>query len=347
MDEQRIRSRFAGSLLGTMAGDALGAPVEGWDCARLNAALDELAELNAPHRALFDAVFGLIGGGSVPPGHARYTDDTQMTLGVAESLAHVGRFDGADMARRFAENFEGHRGYGPGAMGVLLALRNGAPWTEAAQGLFGGQGSFGNGAAMRVGPIGLFYADDATERRRVAEVSASITHTHPLGKEGAVLQAAAVAAAFRRDPAEPLDTEAFLDEVRSQTRDDLHEYRQAFETLGLLLKLRPGPEEVSETLGSGIEAHRSVPAALYSFLTHSDSFRDAVTYAVRLGDDTDTVGAMCGAIAGAFHGVEAIPAEWLAALENGAKGRDYALRLSDSLHKATMQRRRAGIYVEE
>ncbi|MBC8140895.1 MAG: ADP-ribosylglycohydrolase family protein, partial [Armatimonadetes bacterium] len=86
-----------------------------------------------------------------------------------------------------------------------------------------------------------------------------------------------------------------------------------------------------ERLGSSIEAHESVPAALYSFLRHPESFEGAVSFAVRLGDDTDTVGAMTGAIAGAFHGYAGIPQKWLRPLENGAKGRDYTLSLADRL----------------
>jgi poly(ADP-ribose) glycohydrolase ARH3 len=105
-----------------------------------------------------------------------------------------------------------------------------------------------------------------------------------------------------------------------------------------LLRLHPLPEEVAETLGNGIEAQLSVPTALYAFTAHYDSFAQAVLYAVRLGGDTDTIGAMTGAIAGAFHGASAIPPNWLDALENGPQGRDYVTALADNLYDRWRQR---------
>ena len=103
-------------------------------------------------------------------------------------------------------------------------------------------------------------------------------------------------------------------------------YRYALADIREFLDDIPSAWDAQERLGSSIEAHESVPAALYSFLRHPESFENAVEFAVRLGDDTDTVGAMTGAIAGAFHGYRAIPAKWLRPLENGAKGRDYLSR---------------------
>ena len=63
-----------------------------------------------------------------------------------------------------------------------------------------------------------------------------------------------------------------------------------------------------------------------------DSVADAVLCAICVGGDTDTIGAMTGALAGAFHGVGAIPPEWLRVLENDGKGMDYLRGLGESLH---------------
>ena len=333
MNDDRLRSKFLGALLGTFVGDALGAPVEGWPPDRLADALQDLRDLpeGSPRREMYDALFGLISGGPVPPGTARYTDDTQMMIGVAESLAEHGGFEAPDMARRFAENFEGKRGYGPGAYGVLLALRQGAAWDEVAGQLFGGTGSYGNGAAMRVAPVGVFYHDDPAELRRVAELQATITHTHTLGKEGAALQAFAVACAARREPDTELDPFAFLDDLRAFLRDDSGTYAAKLDDIAELLRSPVPFYEVGEALGTELSAHESVPAAIYAFLAVPHSFREAVLYAVRFGGDADTIGAMAGAIAGAYHGVEAIPERWLAPLENGAKGRDYVRELAEAL----------------
>jgi poly(ADP-ribose) glycohydrolase ARH3 len=340
LSDERLRDRFVGSILGTMVGDAIGAPVEGWDAAGLNAMLDRLPDDPPEEREQRISLFGLITGGAVPDGEARYTDDTQMTLGVAESLIAHPEFDPADMARRFAENFEGWRGYGAGAYGVLTALKNGAPWDEPAQQVFGGQGSFGNGAAMRAAPIGLLYHDNLPRLRRVADTSSAITHTHILGRQGALIQAAAVAQAVRFDSEnEDFDPFAFLERVTETVGPLENWYMDGLSDLRMLLRIRLNVVETAETLVCGIEAHLSVPAALYAFLAHPDSFAEAVLYAVRLGNDTDTVGAMTGAIAGAFHGADAIPPNWLAALENGPMGHNYARLLAEQLFE-TWQRQR-------
>lgn len=333
MNDAVLRDRFRGALLGTMVGDALGAPVEGWPCASLNEALDDVLVLPPVLREQHIAIFGLLSGAELIPGTAYYTDDTQMTIGVAESLVVHSQFSGPHLASRFAENFEPDRGYGPGASAVLKELRKGGAWDEIGERLFGGQGSFGNGAAMRAAPVGALYHDNLPRLRRVAEAQAAITHTHPIGKQSAALQAAAVAAALRFDiENDEFDELAFVDSV-TDTVGGLEQWLDAgYRDVRTLLRQRPLPEEVAETLGNGIEAQLSVPTALYAFAAHYDSFAQAVLFAVRLGGDADTIGAMTGAIAGAFHGASAIPPNWLEALENGPQGRDYVSALADQLY---------------
>ncbi len=312
MNPDLLESRFAGALLGTMVGDMLGAPFEG-----------------QPH----EMVAARLGTGTEDTAgwirRSRYTDDTQMMIGVAESLVERDGFDGEDMARRFAENCEPFRGYGSGAHQVLAALRQGHPWDQAATLVFP-DGSFGNGAAMRVAPVGAFYHHDLSELRRAAGGSASITHAHPLGKEGAALKACAVALALRTQRS-GFDPVGFLGQLVSFVRPDADEFTRRLASTGRLLDAGPTVDHVVAELGNDIRAHGSVPAAIYAFLSHPDSFEHAVVYAVMLGGDTDTIGAMTGAIAGALHGIEAIPVEWYEGLENSAKGRDYVRTLSARL----------------
>ena len=75
-------------------------------------------------------------------------------------------------------------------------IKAGEPWYGAADKLFRG-GSFGNGSAMRVAPMGLLYSTDPTKLREIARESSRLTHSHELGKEGAALQAYAVALATK------------------------------------------------------------------------------------------------------------------------------------------------------
>ena len=323
MDERKLKDRFAGALLGTMVGDQLGAPFEG-----------QPPEMVTQRLSLdtHEAVQWLRGG--------RYTDDTQMMIGVAESLADCGGFDGAHMAGRFADNYDPHRGYGGGAHVVLAALQAGHAWDQVATLVFP-DGSFGNGAAMRVAPVGVFYRDDPAELRNAAEGSAAITHAHPLGKEGAVMQACAVALAARTEP-EEFDPVRFLGQLRLLARLEVDEYVQRLDAIEHLLGSPPDVDGAVEGLGNDIRAHTAVPAAIYAFLSHPDSFSDAVLFAVLLGGDTDTIGAMAGAIAGALHGASAIPANWLDALENSTKGRDHVMGLAERLYGAYCRNRDGG-----
>jgi poly(ADP-ribose) glycohydrolase ARH3 len=88
---------------------------------------------------------------------------------------------------------------------------------------------------------------------------------------------------------------------------------------------------VVSILGNSSIAFESVPLSIYSFLKYSQSFEEAVIYAVNLGGDTDSIAAMTGAISGACHGIRKIPERWLAKLENGLKGKDYIYQLGEKL----------------
>jgi len=111
------------------------------------------------------------------------------------------------------------------------------------------------------------------------------------------------------------------------------------EAVGELLDRSPDVHEVVEALGNDVTIHGSVPAAIYAFLSHPKSFPEAVEYAFRLGGDTDTIGAMTGAIAGAYHGAESIPSEWITLLDDEGKGRSYVRNLAGQLFSSYRERR--------
>lgn len=311
MDAPLLRSKFRGSMLGTGVGDAVGRLLE-----------------NGPPML----------GEEEPEFDGRYTDDTEMMIGVAESLVEVGGFDGEHMAKTFVKNYDPEldrlvRGYGQGPPMVFRMIERGERWDVAGRRLFGGEGSFGNGAAMRVAPVGLLYFDDPEELRAVAEKSSLITHAHPLGIEGAVVQAYAVSLAVKARPPR-LDPRDFLEALEAFTREEV--YREALRNAVRLLDRRADKMEAVSVLGNGIEAFRSVPTAAYCFAANAGSFRKAVLYAVSLGGDTDTIGAMTGAISGAYHGEEEIPPEWVRKLENS----EYIALLADKLLELKLKKQK-------
>lgn len=300
-DKAQLLDRFLGSALGTFVGDALGEPVEGW-----------------PHRAIYSR-FGLLDTMVREEGH--YTDDTQMMIGILETLQETGGFDPAVCAKKFQENFEPWRGYGRRIFGVVERIREGIPWDQV------GTDSFGNGGAMRIAPIGCFYYRDLQALKKNAIVSARITHNHPEGLAGAVAQASAVGLALQHGLShEPIKRESFLDRIVTQVRDMDKRFGEYLDEVGSIPSgsVIEVIEAITGRYDLSLRAIESVPAALAAFvLTHN--FREAVVLAVNLGGDTDTIGAMAGAVAGAYYGYDQIPQEWLNALENGAKGRDYVV----------------------
>lgn len=277
-------SKFMGSLVGTGVGDSLGAGNEGF------LGYHERREISP-----------------------RYTDDTHMMIGVAESLIENKGFDGEHMARTFIKNYEAEpwRGYGPGPPRIFRLIKQGESWDKAAEKLYSG-GSFGNGSAMRIAPIGCFYCDNPTLLREIAYKSSKLTHSHLLGMEGAALQAYATSLGIKSKGS--LDRDAFLEELESFVKADI--YKRKLKKIKELLRIKADRKAVIQELGNGIAAFNSVPTAIYSFLANL-SFEEAVVYAVSLGGDADTIGAMTGAIAGAYWGVEAIPQRWRDKLENG------------------------------
>jgi poly(ADP-ribose) glycohydrolase ARH3 len=296
-----LRGRFRGCLYGVALGDALGAPYEG----RLSVPPERVAALD---RDL---------------GRLRYTDDTHMTIGTAESLIARADFDGAHMARRLAANLaaEPWRGYGPGPPKVFRRLGQGVPWDEAGATLFGGAGSYGNGAAMRIAPVAMFACSDLDEVVELTRLAASITHTHELGVDGAVMQAVAVAWLLVNPSEGAFDPGPLLDELRRRVRSPV--FQERIDQVAAL-SVEGERADIVGVLGHGIEAARSVPTALVAFLRNHWWFAETVRFAVALGGDTDTIASMAGALSGAHLGEEAIPEAWRQGVENAARLRELA-----------------------
>jgi ADP-ribosylglycohydrolase len=294
-----VVDRAGGALIGTFVGDALGMPFEG-----------------LPRRAVPRSVEMT----EARLGRGTYTDDTQMMIALAESLIAQGRIDGPCLARAFLDAYEVDRGYGGGTRRVFELWRSGVAVALAASQVFDGQGSRGNGAAMRIAPVAVLFRDDHERLCVEAAASARVTHAHPVGVDGAVVQAAAIGAALRG--------EDILTVARATARTP--ELRRALEVVEELLAASSAAGVAHGSLMSSADAAESVAAALYAALAH-ERFETALQFAVRLGGDTDTVAAMAGAVAGARDGYHSIPTRWLAALEDGERGHSYVRTLTTSL----------------
>lgn len=246
-----------------------------------------------------------------------YTDDTEMSLSVVSVLARFGRIDQDALAMSFAQRYSYDRAYGPSMHRVLDRIRNGENWRNVARDTFDGQGSFGNGAAMRAAPIGAYFADDMSETVEQARLSAEPTHAHPEGVAGAVAVAAAAAIAVRCRASSRRSTLAeFIEEIVR--------YVPVSEVRSKLLRAKGIPSVESQGFavsilgnGTGMSAQDTVPYALWCAGISPDDFAEALWLAVEAGGDRDTLCAIVGGVVACFVGDEGLPKAW--------KGRREAL----------------------
>jgi len=306
LDDRRLLDRFEGCLLGLAVGDALGGRFE--------------AQSAEAILARFADTEHLIGH---PQDELWYTDDTQMAIGLTEALVERGEVVEDVLCRAFVANYVPARGYGRGARAVLDAMEDGRNHRQVAEEHFPG-GSFGNGAAMRVAPVGLLFRDEHRRLWVQARLSALPTHVHPLGIEGAQLLALAVALCTC---AERFDRTRFFAELLAACESA--EYRAKIEQASRV----QSPDGLAE-LGNQIEALHSVPTAIASFALTPESYETTVSNVIFLGGDTDTLAAMAGALSGTYLGASRLPNRLVVLLESSPKGREYIRQLAGQLFDA-------------
>ena len=313
ISEDLLQDKFRGAILGCFLGDAFGAGFEGMSTHEVSSRLSTLSE-KFPRT---------------------YTDDTDMTLALMESIIELGKVDPEDISNKFSQRCDLTRGYGIGTIKAVHALRAGITWHRVSRIVFE-KGSFGNGAAMRVSPVGLFFHHDLEALRKAAMDQANLTHTHPLGEWGAVMQASCVGLALQQDPKKFLKKEEIIIELREILWPGPVEYQRALNEMESIFAegMKVETRVIARRLGNSVEAHRSVPSASCVAMAYSPDFQDAVRAAISLGGDTDTIAGMVGAIVGAHVGERGLPAEWIEQLEEGPRGRSFARELAGTLFEA-------------
>jgi len=287
------RTDVSGLLYGTVIGDALGMKFDG--CSNESIAPLELG-------SLLIQISGL------------YTGDTQLNISVFEEMVENGEIDQISLGTRIMNRYSPWRKYGGGMFIVIERWRDGESFSKAAESLYFGSGSYGDGAAVRAAPISCFFKlNEIDILFEQVILSSRLTHTHKIGIDGALLQAyAALLALNKIDPSEwtgrmfqlPIDSS----------------FKIKMGQIDYCIRNDATVKTVIDTIGNGSDALSAVTAAIYSLIRNKDSFVDTVLFAIELGGDTDTIGAMAGALAGALHGVQNIPLNIIKKLENGFEG---------------------------
>ncbi|MEV1243944.1 ADP-ribosylglycohydrolase family protein [Nonomuraea sp. NPDC050022] len=246
----------------------------------------------------------------LPPGPWQWTDDTEMACSIYRVLADHGTIDQDELATSFAARHDFDRGYGPATNRMLRLVREGGDWRTLSAELFDGMGSWGNGAAMRVAPLGAWLADDLTHVVRQAALSAQVTHTHPEAVAGAIAVAVATAVTVKEPD---LSAGHFLDRVSehvpaSMVHDGIAEARQ-------LLTISD-PTLAARMLGNGrqVSAHDTVPFTLWVAARERHDFATAMWTTAAAGGDVDTTCAIVGGIIAAAEHTQ-LPPQWRSSCE--------------------------------
>lgn len=276
------------TLVGCAIGDALGNPFE------MKAAI-------SPSLVQWDGLFKA--GGTFWVGQAgQYTDDTLMSMALAASIIENEGFDPDKVATEYLNWYEtgNTRGIGSTTASAMLNLKIGATWEES--GLTSDKCA-GNGSAMRVSPIGLYYRNDLIKLVECAVLDASITHNSVEPKMGSMAIGLAIAL-LANESHSPLEA---LNDIIDNLPDCAVQGKllQAQE----YLVNATDPEEALARIGVSGYVPETVGAAFYCF-AKNDNFKDTVVMAIKCGGDTDTTAAIAGALAGTYYGLEGIPDEY-------------------------------------
>lgn len=307
------QSRMRGVLLGTAVGDAVGLPAEGVSRRRV----EKLFPGRWRHRLV--GRYGML------------SDDTEHTLFIAQALLAY-----PDSVKHFSSRL------GWSLRGWLLSLPAGIGMATGRaifklwlgfpphkSGVFSG----GNGAAMRVAPIGAIFADDGDKLAEYVRASTRITHTDPRAEIGALAVAKVVAWCFQTGAKERIKYEDLFELLRSCA--DNPEWNGLLHKMAVAITEEKSVVEFADSLGQqkGVSGYvyRTVPVALYAWYHHFGDFEATLSAVFNCGGDTDTVGAITGAMAGAVVGEEGIPNDWIDGIADWPRGVALIREIADRL----------------
>lgn len=264
----------------------------------------------------FDQALTTIARRTLPATPWPFTDDTLMAVSILNTLRHEGQILPEHLAHSFSQLYDPDRGYGPAMHGHLLNLRviGAEHWQRESQALFNGRGSFGNGAAMRVAPLGAFFADDLNRLVEQARLSAITTHSHEDAIAGAIAVALAAALAWnQRDSPAPAPTNLLSHIAALTPSGPIRDGLLHAATLPPALSAAQAALRLGN--GSRATAADTVPFALWCAATWPDSYQEALWQTVSALGDRDTTCAIVGGIVILRTGETSIPREWLTRAE--------------------------------
>jgi ADP-ribosylglycohydrolase len=317
------QERVLGSLAGLAIGDSMGMPTSFYTPEQIRHRFGKVETFESP-----------------APGHqfheglraGHVTDDTEQSLALIRSFSRHGRVDPYDIAEElmaWSRRVEGKyvSPLGPSTRRALVSILNGTPLQEA------GQAGDTNGAAMRIAPLGILHGlrgSSLDELVNDVELACLPTHSTDVAISSAAAVAWAIAVCFQgAADVETVMRAASEAAVRGRDRGVKVAAPSVSRRLDWVVESLPRADRpearagaVYDFIGAGMAAAETVPAALAVFFIAEGDPRLAILLATNMGGDCDTTAAIAGAVAGAFAGRGAIPAEWIDTVER-ANGLDF------------------------
>lgn len=295
-----------GVLFGLAIGDALGCPTEFLSISQIKERYGGSGIADLPNPALF-------------------TDDTQMSIAIAEALIRVGDqnvetiMDGIrDEFIKWRHSPENNRAPGNTCLEGVRNMERGMHWAES-----GVADSKGCGSAMRVAPIGYLYQHDPEKLKEVARASGICTHGHRTAVAASVGAAYLVKLAL--DGVEPQN---MIPELLGFTSGISTEFDRAISKVDGCLGY--DDEELAlKALGEGWTGEEAVSLALYCFLKYPDDYMKTVLRGANTNGDSDSTASIAGGISGARLGFDDIPSDWRRRIEKAKYLNDLAVRLAE------------------
>lgn len=309
--KKNIADSFQGCLLGVAIGDALGMPAEGFSQAEIEQKFGKITDFVKPPP---DGLCSHLNEG-------QYTDDTQMTIAVAEALIERKGFDPLKIAQKFYQWYLQSDQRGPGftCREVSSHLMSPSNYKHAAI------PSSGCGSAMRVSPIGLLYYKNMKKLAEFAAESSRITHTDVRAVAGAQTVAFAIAYFLRAE--EKIKDKDFLTRTASFIEKTSPEFSRKIISLEFFKDYEH--LEAMNVIGTSGFVAETVSAAFYAFLKTPGNFSQTVLLGANAGGDTDSIASIAGGLSGAYNGLSGIPQKWVSKVENADYLKELAKKLYD------------------
>ena len=301
-------NKAKGVIFGLAIGDAFGYPTE-------------FMSLTA-----IKSKYGAAGIQDFPKSPALFSDDTQMSVAVAEALVRAGGQDLDTLMDAIRDEFirwrrspENNRAPGNACLAGVSQMERGVHWSES-----GAVQSKGCGSAMRVAPIGYLYQHNPDKLKVVARASGICTHGHRTAVAASIGAAYLVKLALDDVPPDQM-----IPALLAFTKGISGEFDRAILKINECLDWED-EEKALEYLGRGWIGEEAVALALYCFLRYPDDYAKTVLRGANTAGDSDSIACIAGGISGARVGVEGIPAEWVRNIEKSDYLDDLALRLAEN-----------------